>query len=114
VRWSAPLGDNSGELSLEGGFSPQSEVAAAVDNLVDATGRACPGTLQPSYTQFGAMAEWSNAFGEDGLTLARWGKNLTNEEFDLFSICVYNTAFGSTFSFFGEPRTAGLDLTFRF
>ncbi|HYD50872.1 MAG TPA: TonB-dependent receptor, partial [Terriglobales bacterium] len=114
ARWSSGLAHIGGDLALEGGFSYQSDVATSVDNTVDTTGRSCPGTTQKGYTLFNARAEWSNAFGRQGLSMALWGKNLTNEAYSVVSVCVYNTAFGSTFSFFGEPRTAGLDVRLRF
>jgi iron complex outermembrane receptor protein len=60
------------------------------------------------------------ALGDGTLSVAAWGKNLTDEEYKIggFEIDAGDPDFGGIgrtgISQWGEPRTYGLDITYRF
>ena len=47
------------------------------------------------------------------LKVSAWGKNLTDEEYVVFSFTIDDPVIGITQAF-GTPRTAGFDITYEF
>jgi iron complex outermembrane receptor protein len=72
-----------------------------------------PGTLQDAYTLYNARIDLERAMGIEGLTLSVWGKNLAEEEYLVGAVNLYDT-FGYTVQTVGEPRTFGMDASYKF
>jgi iron complex outermembrane receptor protein len=72
-----------------------------------------PGTAQDAYAIYNARIDWERVLGVEGLGVSAWGKNLTEEECIAGALNLYET-FGYTLNYIGEPRTLGLDVSYRF
>ncbi len=65
---------------------------------------------QPAYFLHNARLSWFAA--DDSWTLALWGKNLADEEYDFYGIDI-QASFGYTYFIAGPPRSYGLELSYR-
>jgi iron complex outermembrane receptor protein len=113
ARYTLPLPSNVGDIAVSANVYWQDKTSLYVDNAVDSTGNECVGAEQGSYKIYNARVDWGSFLGNDGLSLAAWGKNLANEEYYTSGLCLYNTA-GISMGYPGDPRTFGLSATFKF
>jgi outer membrane receptor protein involved in Fe transport len=100
-------------MSLAGNVYWQDDIALYVDNAVDATGAECEGSTQDSYTIYNASFDWEGLLGIPQLSLKAWGKNLSDKEYYVSALCLYNTV-GISVNYQGEPRMYGLDISYEF
>jgi iron complex outermembrane receptor protein len=96
-----------GEVSLRGEVYAQSEqyFSNAADSIA-------PGTKLPSYKLFNARLNWSDIMGS-GFSAALFGKNLANEEYFVGGMTLA-AALGHNAAAVGEPRTYGLEISYRY
>lgn len=115
ARYRLPIGGEGSvnNIWVQANARYQGPTALYVDNEVDASGNRCEGTSQGGYSLFGARVDWEEVAGRN-LSVSAWGKNLGNREYYQGGLCLYNTAFGATWAWPGEPRTWGVDFTYRF
>ena len=71
-----------------------------------------PGTELPGYTLVNGRLQWAGIMGTD-LTAALFGKNLTNKEYFTGGMTLA-AALGHNAATVGEPRTYGLELSYKF
>ena len=98
VRYYWALG--SGELSL------QLDGVHYGDQFLEVTNG--PGTLQESYNVNNLRVSWQT---EGGLSVTAWGKNITDEEYKVYSLDL--GALGTT-TFYAPPQTFGASVRYRF
>ena len=68
-------------------------------------------TRQDAYFLTNARLSW---FGADNrYTVALWGKNITDKEYDVYAIDI-QASFGFTYFLPGAPRTYGLEMSYNF
>jgi iron complex outermembrane receptor protein len=99
------LPDTAGDLFVQASAYWQDDTDYAAING--------PGTRQDAYTLYNARIDWERALGVDGLTFSAWGKNLAEEEYIVGSLNLYEQ-FGYTLQSVGEPRTFGMDVSYKF
>jgi len=104
LRLQRSLDELEGELALQANVYAQSET-----EMWDETQ---PGTHQGGHTLYSGRLEWNRISGS-AFSAALWGKNLGNKQYYVGSLGLYNL-FGFTNGYLGEPRTVGLELSYRF
>lgn len=103
VSYDIPLGGNAGDINLNANISYRTKQYLD-KNDVQAT--------EPGYELVNLRAGWNNIFGT-GLGAAAFVNNLTKSYYRVGVIGIFNEA-GYTSSVYGEPRTYGMELSYRF
>jgi len=104
---SAPLGGNLGEVSLRGEVYGQS-----AQYFSNAAASIAPGTRLPGYALVNARLDWKD-IGQTGFSAALFARNLTKEEYFVGGMTLA-AALGHNAAAVGEPRTYGLELSFKY
>jgi iron complex outermembrane receptor protein len=110
VRYEVPLG-NMGELAILGSYYYQSS-SWYNDPVLNAQNQPTPTTRLNAYDLVNGRIEWSD-IGGSRFSAAFWVKNLLDNEYYQAGTDLGPTV-GVTGLVVGDPRTFGLDLTFRF
>ena len=106
---------HAGSLSLDYRFSPRPIGTFSTHLDITSTDRYSYVTFSPASQRFDAytlvnarLALSDIAIGHSGhsFTIALWGRNLTDEEYIVFALPDAQA--------FGTPRTAGIDISYRF
>jgi iron complex outermembrane receptor protein len=105
VRYELPVADSVGQISIQGTAAYRS--SAQIDDLPE------PGGRQKGYALYDARLTWDR-FLKSNLSLAIWGKNLSNTHYYTTGSSLYSGPFGVNFRYMGVPRTYGAELTARF
>ena len=102
-----PTDSGLGDLSLRGEVYAQAEqfFSNAADSIA-------PGTSLPSYELYNARLSWNRILGSK-LSAALWGRNLSDEEYFVGGMTLA-AALGHNAAAVGEPRTYGLELSYRY
>jgi iron complex outermembrane receptor protein len=103
----APTGHDVGSVSLRGEVYAQSE-----QYFSNASDSIAPGTRLPGYALINGRLTWSEVMGT-GLTAALFGKNLANRTYFVGGMTLA-AALGHNAAAVGEPRTYGLELSYKF
>lgn len=110
VRLTLPVDADGGDVSAQLSYYYQSStVGSDTNNFDTATGKLLPSSIVPSYHTIDARLEWSRPFGRKGVSIALYGRNLSNEKY-FTSIFDGNASLGFTSALLGSPRTYGVDL----
>lgn len=104
VHYVYPLGNNAGELDVAVTGYAQS------DHYADQASES-EASLLPGYGVVNANAGWKNILGNP-LDLTFFVNNAFDKEYYLSGADIYNN-FGYVLAFWGEPRTYGVRLTYR-
>lgn len=107
VQVDVPTGSNFGEISLRSEVYAQSE-----QYFSNAAASIAPGTRLPSYELINARLSWNEIMGS-GLSAALFGKNLSDETYFVGGMTLA-AALGHNAAAVGEPRTYGLELSYRY
>jgi iron complex outermembrane receptor protein len=102
-----PTGNHLGEIGLRGEVYAQSE-----QYFSNAAASIAPGTRLPSYELINARLSWNEILGS-GFSAALFGKNLADETYFVGGMTLA-AALGHNAVAVGEPRTYGLELSYRF
>jgi len=102
-----PVGEGAGDMSLRGEVYSQS-----AQYFSNAAGSVAPGTRLPGYTLVNARLGWNDVMGS-GFSAALFGRNLTKKAYFTGGMTLA-AALGHNAAAVGEPRTYGLELSFRF
>ena len=116
VRYSIPLGENVGDLALQGNYVWQSSIWS--DERVQPfavpaypVSMTAP-TFVPSYGLANFRVELSNIAGKN-LTAAAYLKNAFDKKYAVGAIAIIDSL-GIQPVLWGDPRTWGMELTYRF
>ncbi|MGE0386036.1 MAG: hypothetical protein AB7Q97_15010 [Gammaproteobacteria bacterium] len=60
-----------------------------------------------------ARLDWENVMGNPAWSVTAWGKNITNREYYISGLCLYN-AVGITAAYPGDPATFGVNVNYKF
>ncbi|MFC0203734.1 TonB-dependent receptor [Novosphingobium soli] len=104
---SLPVGEDMGDLSLRGEVYGQT-----AQYFSNASASIAPGTRLPGYALLHARLDWSEIAGS-GFSAALFAKNLTDEAYFVGGMTLA-AALGHNAAAVGEPRTYGLELSYRF
>lgn len=104
---SLPVGEDMGEVSLRGEVYGQT--AQYFSNTADSIG---PGTRLPGYTLLHARLDWADIAGSN-FSAALFAKNLTDEAYFVGGMTLA-AALGHNAAAVGEPRTYGLEISFKY
>ena len=104
---SAPLGGDLGDISLRGEVYGQS-----AQYFSNAAASIAPGTRLPGYAIVNARLDWKD-IGQTGFSAALFARNITKEEYFVGGMTLA-AALGHNAAAVGEPRTYGLELSFRY
>lgn len=96
-----------GDLSLRGEVYGQT--AQYFSNTADSIG---PGTRLPGYTLLHARLDWADIAGSN-FSAALFAKNLTDEAYFVGGMTLA-AALGHNAAAVGEPRTYGLEISFKY
>jgi iron complex outermembrane receptor protein len=107
AQFDFPTSSSVGEISLRTEMYAQSE-----QYFSNAAATIAPGTELPSYELYNARLGWSEILGS-GFSAAIFGKNLTDEEYFVGGMTLA-AALGHNAAAVGEPRTYGLELSYKF
>ena len=102
-----PVGDNMGDVSLRGEVYGQS-----AQYFSNAAASIAPGTRLPGYALVHARLDWNNIGGSD-FSAALFAKNLTDKAYFVGGMTLA-AALGHNAAAVGEPRTYGLELSFKY
>ena len=102
-----PLDASYGDVSVRGEVYAQS--AQYFSNAADSI---APGTRLPGYALVHARLDWRNVMGT-GFSAAVFGKNLTDKAYFVGGMTLA-AALGHNAAAVGEPRTYGVELSYRF
>ena len=113
VRYTLPLPESVGVVSLQGNYWWTDEYTWS--DAYDAAG------VTDAYGLFNARIDWRNIFGS-ALDVAAYGRNLADEEYYLPGLSQQlapvstpqSTPFGFTAGIPGDPRTWGIEVSYRF
>jgi len=112
IRYTAALPSAAGELALQLSGSYRSEtVNADVSSFNLATGKNLPTSVIPGYGTVDARIEWNDVWGKN-LSLAAFGRNITNEQYITASVDI--RALGTASAVLGTPRTFGIEARYDF
>ena len=67
---------------------------------------------QESYSLVNARLDWARVAGSK-FSLGIWARNLTDEEYGVGTVSILDTSAGSSGRVWGNPRTYGIDVTYR-
>jgi iron complex outermembrane receptor protein len=101
--WRLPINPQWGDLTLTGAWSYRSSYFLSLDGLA--------ASQVAAYSLFDARLDWRRIAGKP-IDAAFYIKNIGNYAYPLGF--VNGDAFGFNARFFGEPRTYGVELTYRF
>ena len=110
VAWAeigAPVGEGMGDISLRGEVYGQTG-----QYFSNAAASIAPGTRLPGYALVNGRLAWNDIAGS-GFTAALFGKNLTNEAYFVGGMTLA-AALGHNAAAVGEPRTYGVEVSFKF
>ena len=123
LTYTVPLGSTAGELRFLASATYRSEVWINSLQTIQAINRTPASVLpflqQESYTLFDLTAGWSGVMGS-GFDVAAYVKNVTDREYSLGGIQLYESArpdirpFGIVTKAYGDPRTYGVELRYNF
>ena len=68
---------------------------------------------EPSYDLLNLKASWSRILGS-GLSVSAYANNVTDESYRIGVISLQTAGVGYTGDFFGDPRTYGVEIEYRF
>lgn len=102
-----PLADGLGQMRLYGEVYAQSE-----QYFSNAAGSVGPRTKLPGYELVNARLSWSGIMGS-AFSAALFGKNLTDEEYFVGGMTLA-PALGHNAAAVGEPRTYGVEFSYRY
>jgi iron complex outermembrane receptor protein len=102
-----PTDDSIGDISLRGEVYSQSSMFFSSASSANA-----PDTELPGYTLVSGRLQWDNVMGSN-VSAALFGKNLTDEEYFVGGMTLA-AALGHNGAAVGEPRTFGLELSYRY
>jgi iron complex outermembrane receptor protein len=107
VQLDLPTDQNLGDISL------RSEVyAQAQQYFSNAAASIAPGTRLPGYELINARLSWGDILGS-GFSAALFGKNLSDETYFVGGMTLA-AALGHNAAAVGEPRTYGLEISYRY
>lgn len=104
---SVPVGESLGDVSLRGEVYGQS-----AQYFSNAAGSIAPGTRLPGYALLNGRLDWSGIAGS-GFSAALFARNLTNKAYFVGGMTLA-AALGHNAAAVGEPRTWGLELSFKY
>jgi iron complex outermembrane recepter protein len=107
VQIGVPAGGGAGELSLRAEVYAQTE-----QYFSNAAASIAPGTELPGYELINARLNWSDIFGSK-FSAALFGKNLSDETYFVGGMTLAS-ALGHNAAAVGEPRTYGLEMSYRY
>lgn len=123
LTYTVPLGSTAGELRFLASGSYRSHVWINSLQTIQAINRTpadvLPTMQQDAYTLLDLSAGWSGIMGS-GFDVAAYVKNVTDKEYSLGGIQLYQSArpdirpFGIVTKAYGDPRTYGLQLSYNF
>jgi iron complex outermembrane receptor protein len=102
-----PTDERTGQISLRGDLYAQT-----AQYFSNAANSIAPGTKLPGYALVHGRLDWRNIMGT-GFSAAVYGKNLTDKAYFTGGMTLA-AALGHNAAAVGEPRTYGLELSFRF
>jgi iron complex outermembrane receptor protein len=117
ARYTIPLGEAIGDLALQGSYVWQSSMWSE-EQLQPFVVPALPAGIAdphfiPAYGLANFRVELSKIAGKN-LTAAAYVKNAFDKKYQVGSIGVYNSAVGIAPVLWAEPRTWGVEVTYRF
>lgn len=104
---SVPVGEDMGDVSLRGEVYGQS-----AQYFSNAAASIAPGTRLPGYALVNARLDWSGIGGSD-FSAALFAKNLTDKAYFVGGMTLA-AALGHNAAAVGEPRTYGIELSFKY
>jgi len=104
---SVPVGEAMGDVSLRGEVYGQT-----AQYFSNAAASIAPGTRLPGYALLHARLDWKDIAGSD-FSAALFAKNLTDKAYFVGGMTLA-AALGHNAAAVGEPRTYGLELSYRF
>lgn len=107
IQYSMPI-EGDAQI-LDGWVTPR--VEWYYQSRVHLNGPEIRESVQPGYNLLNARLSYD--FWDDRAQVALWGKNLTDEEYILFSTPTVST-FGTVVNYSGLPRTWGGEISYRF
>lgn len=102
-----PTSPRVGEVTLRGEVYGQTS-----QYFSNAANTVAPGTKLPSYHLYNARLSWGHIFGSD-FSAALFGKNLMDQEYFVGGMPLAS-ALGHNAADVGEPRTYGMELTYKY
>lgn len=102
-----PLDESAGEVSLRGDFYGQTS-----QYFSNAAASIAPGTKLPGYALLNGRLDWNGIMGT-GFSAAAFVRNITKEEYFVGGMTLAS-ALGHNAAAVGEPRTYGLELSYKF
>ena len=104
-------------LGVNGVWQDEMTPIALNTGNYDTNGNRLPDTpvafeqyLSDERTVVNARFAWNRAFGQENLSIALWGRNITDDDYRTFSFN-YGEALGLSVAQYGEPQLFGLDVT---
>lgn len=104
---SLPVGEDMGDLALRGEVYGQT-----AQYFSNAAASIAPGTRLPGYALLHTRLDWTGIAGSN-FSAALFAKNLTDEEYFVGGMTLA-AALGHNAAAVGEPRTYGLEISFRY
>lgn len=104
---SLPTPDRIGDVSIRAEVYSQSE-----QFFSNAANSIAPGTRLPGYTLVSGRVQWDGIMGSN-VSAALFGRNLTEEEYFTGGMTLA-AALGHNAAAVGEPRTYGIELSYRY
>lgn len=104
---SLPVGEDMGDLSLRGEVYGQS-----AQYFSNASASIAPGTRLPGYALVHARLDWADIAGSN-FSAALFAKNLTDKAYFVGGMTLA-AALGHNAAAVGEPRTYGLEISFKY
>jgi iron complex outermembrane receptor protein len=105
ARYTQPLGV-AGSAMASVTYYLRSSTAYASDNVLNYE------AIAPGYNIFNARLEWSNLYGT-GLSIAAFADNVANKTYVVAGFGL-GSQIGTDSRIYGEPRTYGINLNYRF
>jgi iron complex outermembrane receptor protein len=102
-----PVSNDVGHIGLRGEVYAQSE-----QYFSNAANFNAPGTRLPGYALISSRLSWDEIYGSQ-FSAALWGKNLAGRGYFVGGMTLA-AALGQNAAAVGEPRTYGLELTYRY
>lgn len=112
AAYTAALPGEAGDVVVRGDLYYQAKTNWSDSNYNPTTGIVDPLTYTKAYTMVNGRVEWRDVMGQP-ISVAVYGKNLTDVEYIASGTWLYRS-FGFTAGYAGEPRTYGIEATYRF
>jgi len=104
ANWRLPLPTDIGDVSVNASWSWQGE-SHLVDSDVEGT--------EPAYDLLNVKLAWDNIFSS-GVGVAAFCNNVTDKLYRVGAISLQSTGVGYTGDLFGDPRTYGMEVNYKF